>query len=203
MTVLEAISNTIKTSRTVFERRGSQPSIIETVVAHIHSDSADPQIQATLPAELQLTTQSLLMTLPSSTHFLLLPPNLRLYKPYVDLSSSSSSVPHANFVQKLEEWFGSSMEDFQGALEKWFLDLRSVKEVWNIRQSIRRWIYSASGLKDQEIQDLMSKFDNVCQRRITNIWKTAVLDAEKSFQAQLISAIASLGETADVHSAGG
>ncbi len=73
----------------------------------LQSDSALPPTQNALPAELQLTTQALLMTLPSSTHFMLLPQNLKSYKPYVDLDSSSSRVPPSHLIQKVDDWFKS------------------------------------------------------------------------------------------------
>jgi conserved oligomeric Golgi complex subunit 1 len=194
-TALDAISRTVKVARSIFQDDSSQRSMIGIVLEYIQSDSPDPSAYSkTLPSELQLTTQTLLMTLPSSTHFLLLPPNLRFYKPYVDLASSSSFVPQAQFAQKLDEWFLKSTKNLQTAVQRWFSDLQSVKEVWNIRSSIWKWISSSSGLGAQETARLKSIFDDVCHKRVIGIWKLALVDAEKAFRDQLSSAASGLRE---------
>jgi len=194
-TALDAISRTVKVARSIFQDDSSQRSMIGIILEYIQSDSPDPSAYSkTLPSELQLTTQTLLMTLPSSTHFLLLPPNLRFYKPYVDLASSSSFVPQAQFAQKLDEWFLKSTKNLQTAVQRWFSDLQSVKEVWNIRSSIWKWISSSSGLGAQETARLKSIFDDVCHKRVIGIWKLALVDAEKAFRDQLSSAASGLRE---------
>ncbi|KAJ6503353.1 Vps51/Vps67 domain-containing protein [Mycena vitilis] len=194
-TALDAMVKTLTTSRSIFEEAQSNQSMIGTVLEYIQSDSASPGPSLkSLSSELQLTTQALLSTLPSSAHFLLLPPSLRSYKPYVDLSSSSSLIEQAHFTQVLDEWFQSSNHSLQIAASKWFSDLHTVAEVWTLRSSIRQWI-DASGLKAGETATLKSIFDDAAQQRVLNIWKLALSDAEDAFQLQLAAATASLRDT--------
>ncbi|KAJ7110035.1 hypothetical protein C8R44DRAFT_986032 [Mycena epipterygia] len=194
-TALDAMVKTLTTSRSIFEEAESNQSMIGTVLEYIQSDSPSADTNSkSLPSELQLTTQSLLATLPSSTHFLLLPPSLRSYKPYVDLSSSSSLIEQAHFNRVLDEWFQTSNRSLQLAVAKWFADLHTVAEVWTLRASIRQWI-AASALKREETDTLKSIFDGAAQQRVLNIWQLALADAENAFQLQLDAATRSLCET--------
>ncbi|KAK0465603.1 Vps51/Vps67 domain-containing protein [Desarmillaria tabescens] len=195
---LDTIALTVKTARDVFEDKDSEKSMVAAVMEHIQSDSSLPPAQKALPAELQLTTQALLMTLPSSTHFMLLPQNLKSYKPYVDLDSSSSRVPPSHLIQKVDEWFKKSTHILQGALDRWFLDVSAVKDVWSLRSTVRKWIYSSSGLKEQEMEDINLIFDDVCRRRIAEIWKTSLISTQASFGTSLSTAVLSFGENVDV-----
>ncbi|KAJ7361559.1 Vps51/Vps67 domain-containing protein [Mycena albidolilacea] len=192
---LDAMVKTLTTARSIFEEAESRQSMIGAVLEFIQSDSASPDPNSkTLPLELELTTQSLLATLPSSTHFLLLPPALRSYKPYVDLSSSSSLVEHVHFRSVLDEWFQTSNQSLKVAASKWFSDLHSVAEVWTLRSSIRQWI-DASGLRPDEATTLKLIFGDAAQQRVLSIWKLALSNAEDAFQLQLAAATASLRET--------
>ncbi|KAJ7446473.1 Vps51/Vps67 domain-containing protein [Mycena galericulata] len=194
-TALDAMVKTLTTSRSVFEETESKPSMIGTVLEYIQSDSPGPEPNSkSLPSELQLTTQSLLATLPSHTHFLLLPPSLRSYKPYVDLTSSSSLIEQTHFSRVLYEWFRTSNQTLQVAASKWFADLHTVAEVWTLRASIRQWIVEST-LKLEEMETLKSIFDGAAQQRVLNIWKLALSDAEDAFQLQLAAATTSLRET--------
>ncbi|KAJ7103347.1 hypothetical protein B0H15DRAFT_926631 [Mycena belliarum] len=190
---LDALVKTLTTCRCVFEEEESKQSMIGTVLESIQSDSTNSDARS-LPSELQLTTTALLSTLPSSTHFLILPPSLRSYKPYVDLSSSSSLIEQAHFVRVLDEWFQTSNRSLQTATYKWFTELQTVAEVWTLRSSIRQWIDS-SVLRRDETETLKSIFDSAAQQRVLNIWKLALADAEDAFQLRLAAATASLRET--------
>ncbi|KAF7339319.1 hypothetical protein MSAN_02145500 [Mycena sanguinolenta] len=190
---LDAIVKTLTTCRSIFEETELKQSMIRAVLEYMQSDSANPDSKS-LPSELQLTTQSLLATLPSSAHFLLLPPAIRSYRPYVDLSSPSSVVQQAHFSRALDEWFQTSNERLQVAVSKWFSDLHTVAEVWTLRSSIRQWIH-ASGLTPGETKALESIFQDAAQQRVLSIWKLALSDAEDAFQLQLAAATASLRET--------
>lgn len=202
-TALYTIIKTVKNARDIFQEDASGHSLVGTVLEYIQTDSPSSLPHtAHLPTELQLTTQTLLTTLPSSTHFLLLPPALRSYKPYVDLHSSSSSVPQSQFVQRLDDWFRKSTEHLQTAMQRWFSDLQSVREVWNIRTSMRHWILSSPGLGEQEVGQVKSIIDYVCNERVLAIWKSALDDAEMAFQKQLGVATSSLGEGSNAHRIG-
>ncbi|KAJ7207386.1 hypothetical protein B0H12DRAFT_1195590 [Mycena haematopus] len=192
---LNVVVKTLTTSRSIFEEAESKQSMIRAVLEYMQSDSASPDPNSkSPPPELHLTTQSLLATLPSSTHFLLLPPAIRSYKPYVDLSSSSSVVQQAEFSCALDEWFKTSNERLQVAASKWFSDLYTVAEVWALRSSIRQWIH-ASSLKPGETKTLQSIFQDAAQQRVLSIWKLALSDAEDAFQLQLAATTTSLRET--------
>ncbi|KAK0208784.1 Vps51/Vps67 domain-containing protein [Desarmillaria ectypa] len=195
---LDTVALTVKTARDVFEDRNSKKSMVASAMEHIQSDFALPPAQNALPAELQLTTQALLMTLPSSAHFMLLPQNLKSYKPYVDLDSSSSRVSSSHLIQKVDEWFKKSAQILQGALDRWFLDVSAVKDVWSIRSTVRKWIYSSSGLKEQEMEDTNLIFDDVCRRRIAEIWKNSLISTQASFGTSLSAAVLSFCENTDV-----
>jgi hypothetical protein len=185
---LDSISRTITTARNIFQANHADPSLIGGVLQHIQSDALTPSApDRSLSSELQLTTQTLLTTLPSSAHFLLLPPNLRSYKPYVDLTSSSSAVPQPQLAEKLDDWFQRSTKSFQDSLERWFSDLQSVKEVWGVRSSIRKWIHSTSELGNEEHNHVRLIFDSVCRQRVTGIWKADISKTEALFRERLHS----------------
>lgn len=182
---LDTISRTVRTARRTFEGSHTERSLIGRVLKHIHSDSNTvTQSLEDRPAELYITTENLLTTLPSSTHFLLLPPNIRSYKPYVDLDSSSSSMPHGILTQKVDEWFQQATTSLQTAIKEWFSDLQTVKEVWSIRSFTRAWL-SMSELNQVEVARLETILDDAYRDRVTEIWNTTLSSAEKSFQAQI------------------
>ncbi|TRM66104.1 hypothetical protein BD626DRAFT_546460 [Schizophyllum amplum] len=182
MAALDLIARTIIVARCIYQDDATSPGLAGRVLHFIQSDASDA---SDLPADLALTTQSLLATLPSSTHFQLLPPTLRAYKPYVDLSSSSSHlVPHV--VQKPET-----------AIDRWFADLETVKEVWGVRKAVLKWIAGESGLKGGEASHIEGVFDDVCRQRLVGIWKASFLDTEKTFERQLATVVASWKSGAD------
>ncbi|KAJ7281088.1 hypothetical protein C8J57DRAFT_1057375 [Mycena rebaudengoi] len=177
---LDALVQTLISARRIYEESKSHQSMIGAVLEYIQSDSTT---SASQHPELQLTTQALLATLPSSMHFLLLPPSLRSYKPYVDLSSSSSLIAPAHFVHALDAWFQSANASLQGAAAAWFGELHAVAEVWTLRASIRMWI-AAAALAHGEADALTAIFDAAAQQRVLGIWKLALADAEETSQKQ-------------------
>jgi conserved oligomeric Golgi complex subunit 1 len=191
-TALDSISHTVRATRNIYEDDAG-PSLIRRILEYIQSGSTSPEQSKQLPPELCLTTQTLLTTLPSSTHFLL-PPNLRTYKPYVDLNSSSSSIPHPHLIHKVDEWFRQSSSSLHIAVEQWFLNLRSVKEIWSVRSSTKKRI-STSKLKQEEASHLMNILDESCRTCIVRIWKLKLDSALKSFEDGLNSTISSLNNT--------
>jgi conserved oligomeric Golgi complex subunit 1 len=191
-TALDSISRTVKATRSIYEDDGG-PSLIRRVLEYIQSSSIPPEQSQQLPSELCLTTQILLTTLPSSTHFLLLPPNLRTYKPYVDLYSSSSSIPQSYLTQKVDEWFRQSSSSLHIAVEQWFLNLRSVKEIWSVRSSTKKRI-SNSGLVQEEASHLMNILDESCRTCIVRIWKLKLDSTLKCFEDCLNSTVSSLND---------
>ncbi|KAG6837690.1 hypothetical protein H0H93_004966 [Arthromyces matolae] len=193
-TALDAIARTVKAAKGIFEAEESRPSLVRRVLEHIQSDSSSSSDTAQgSPTELYLTTQSLLTTLPSSTHFLLLPPDLRSYKPYVDLDSSSSLVQPLQFTEKLGEWFRKSISNLQKSVTRWFSDLHSVKELWSVRTSTLRWLPTC-GLEKYELSEMTRVFDDLCRHRAVEIWKLRITGSLDSFSQRLDSNLLSLTE---------
>ena len=186
-TTLEAISRTLYTARAVFGTSASARSLAASVLDSIQSEPL-PALPANLPAELLLSTQAVLNSLPSSTYVSLLPANIRAYRPFVDLSSVSSSFPQEVLRDKLGNWFGQSTTNLRGAFDKWLASLDVVSAVWKVRSSLRKWVVH-SGLETPEIVNLTELLDEVFSTRITGIWRAVLVRAEKEF----LQALASLG----------
>lgn len=188
---LAVISHTTKTCRQIYQGTDSRPAMMESVLEYIQSDSADPPKEH-LPLELQLTTQSLLMTLPSSTHFLLLPQTVRSYKPNV--TTSSVTFPHPQFLQRLNEWFNKSSDSLQSAVEQLFLDIRNVRELWSIRTSIRKWVHTTIDLEEPEKRRLNESLDHLSRARIISIWQAVLAESGEVFNSTLKSAVKTSGD---------
>lgn len=180
---LSAIAQTIITARTIFKDEPAKASLIVRVLRSMQEDQSETT-KDTLPDDLYLTTQSLLTHLTSSANFQLLPTTLRLYKPYVDLSSSSTLLDHAELSQRLEEWFKSSSDQWRHSAAQWFLGLQSIKEVWTLRNSIRRYVTNSGLLKEEKIH-ILSDFDSLCHERTLGIWQNLLSDTETKFKKSL------------------
>lgn len=202
---LDTVSRTLRTAREVFQNTPpSRHSMISGVLEYIQSDTSNNSttITLSLPAELLLTTQTLLTALPSSTHFLLLPPNLRSYKPFVDLSSSTSSMSQERFTQKLDEWFRQALDKLQAAVESWFSELESVQEVWSVRSWIRKWVATTSKLEAHEQIHLKNLLDDMSRQRIVVIWKAVLADTAQNFENKLESSMSDLVNGLDANAIG-
>ncbi|KAF8922040.1 hypothetical protein CPB85DRAFT_18175 [Mucidula mucida] len=192
---LDNIASTVRTSRDVFENSSSSSSIAESVLGYIQSDSTvQSSAYASLPTELQLTTESLLMTLPSSTHFMLLPPHLKFYKPAVDVNSPKSRVAPADLRREGMAWLEKATTSIKVSLDRWFLDLSTVKDVWTTRHSLRKWILSFNAFQEQETRSLIDIIDAACRKRISAIWKLILSQAETSFRESILHAVSSFNE---------
>lgn len=199
---MHVISRTVQTARQIFQAEGSQPSLIRHVLEYIQSDSPSfPDQPHASPEELYLSTQSLLAELPSSSHFQLLPPNLRSYRPHVDLTSPHSLIHQPQFRRKLDEWFRQSTANLQPAVKRWFAELQSVKAIWSVRSSAKGWI-STSGLGPEELLQTTDLLDEVCRHRTIEIWKLKLDETLKSFGDQLDSKILSLNQGSEAQRKG-
>lgn len=178
-TTLEAISRTVCTARAVFGTSTSARSLAASVLDNIQSEPSSDS-SATLPPELLLSTQAVLNSLPSSTCVSLLPMNIRAYRPFVDLSSASSSLSQEALRDKLGSWFDQSIANLRGAFDKWLASLDVVSAVWTVRSSLRKWVVH-SGLEAPEIVNLTELLDEVFGTRITGIWNAVLVRAEKEF----------------------
>ncbi|KAJ4485835.1 hypothetical protein J3R30DRAFT_3283663 [Lentinula aciculospora] len=189
LVALQSISQTMRTSRDVFQTRNSQLSLIRATLEFIQTDL----IPLTgLPSELQLTTHSLLDSLPSSSHFSTLPQNLTSYKPHVDVNSQFSSLPPTHLDENLSEWFQKSTDALRISCQTWLSYTDSVKIVWSIRNFLRAWLQSSVALEPSEISHLKALFDEVCSEHIVEIWRMGLSNAETAFRDQLTSAVLSL-----------
>ncbi|KAH7930426.1 hypothetical protein BV22DRAFT_1109288 [Leucogyrophana mollusca] len=182
-TALEVIVATITTARSIFY---GSPSLAAHVLEYIQSDSHSSPTP-TLPKELLLTTQELLSALPSSTYFAILPPAIKSYKPYVDLSSPSSSLPSSILHQKLAAWFAEAQGSLGSATERWIRSVRGVKGVWGVRCAVKTWLSGDGGkdLKESERVALGKAVDGVLRDQIVEIWRGVLGEAEREFTKEV------------------
>ncbi|OJA19557.1 hypothetical protein AZE42_01458 [Rhizopogon vesiculosus] len=183
--VVEVISKTVNSARDVFQsQKSAQPALAVRVLEQMHAES--PTISEPVPPELALNAQTILSGLPSSSYFTLLPTSITSYKPYVELSSASSSVP-GNFLEdKLRTWFDQSCSTLRDALDRWLLELDSVKSVWTVRSSLRKWLLDSGLVKAEQIT-LHNLLEEAVRNRITAIWTNTIYHTKELFLKALTS----------------
>ena len=186
---LDIITRTVNAARTVFQEQGAAAKSLMTSVLENIQPTADPADLDSLPPELRLSTQLLLSSLPSSTHFLLLPQTIKSYKPYVDLSSTSSTVLPSVLTKRLQDWFQKSCTEFSQALRAWFSKVDGMKEMWKLRNWIRKWLFESDGLLEDERSHLHRIVDDACKHQLTNIWAAALREARSGFKKELKGAV--------------
>jgi len=186
---LDIITRTVSTARTIFQEQKTAGKSLMTSVLENIQPTADPTGLNSLPQELRLSTQLLLSSLPSSTHFLLLPQTIKSYKPYVDLTSTSSTVLPSILVKRLQDWFQKSCTEFSQALCTWFSSVNGMKEMWKLRNWIRKWLFGADGLLEGERSHLHRIVDDACRQQLTSIWTAALKNARSGFEKELETAV--------------
>lgn len=195
--VLDAIVRTVGTARATFaDSVSSGPSLMKLALQYFQAPSDNP---GALPPELQLTTQTLLTTLPSSSHLLLLPQSIRAYKPYIDGAAVMTHALQPHMQDKLESWFKRAIQDARSALSDWFAGLDSVREVWDVRTSLLSWLRGADGLESPERFEIESVINGACQKQATSVWKGALDALEAVFDEAIGSATRALEDTASEH----
>ncbi|OJT10057.1 Conserved oligomeric Golgi complex subunit 1 [Trametes pubescens] len=194
-TVLEAVSRTVGTARLMFADAPSGDSSLMKAALHLFQVPTDSLAQ--LPSELQLSTQLLLSSLPSSSHLLLLPQNVRAYKPYVDNTTLLSSSLQTQLRDKLQAWFKRALQELRDALADWFSPLESIQEVWSVRSALLQWLKGVEGLDPSEQQELESVINAASLTQATAVWKTALGRLEASFRDSIAAATTALTEAAD------
>jgi hypothetical protein len=188
--VLEAIASTIGVARASFSHRSDDnPSLMSRILLFIQSDV--PVLDASLAPELQMSTQHLLSTLPSASHFALLPSTIRLYRPHVDLSSATSSIPPAQLALQLSDWLSKAVTNLRNAGEGWFADLRTLKEVWAVRLWFDEWL-GVKELEDGEKQGLAEVIDGVAHGQAVKILRRVLGDLQDRFRDELRDALSQL-----------
>ncbi|KAJ8523340.1 hypothetical protein ONZ45_g169 [Pleurotus djamor] len=193
--ILDSLNATVKSSRDIYFDHAEREPLLTTVLKYIQSDGQSSTASPSLSGELRLTTQTLLDNLPSSTHLSLLPQNMRSYKPYVDLASSSSSIPQPSITQKLDSWFSDACGSVVSVATQWFTHIQEVKEVWDFRASLNRWIAASSGLDGKEHGQLVQVFDNISRHRILEIWKASQSNAHAAFRKSVDEVMSSTSNT--------
>ncbi|KAF9567030.1 hypothetical protein CPC08DRAFT_65181 [Agrocybe pediades] len=181
---LRTIFQTVGTARHIFCARQSSPSLIGRVLGSIQADNEGDRDHDALPDDLIISSQSLLTQLTSSANFQLLPPNLRYYKPYIDMDSSSTSLPQDLLTRKLQDWFASASGQWRQSAERWISGLLTIKDVGSLRNSLRRNILAA-GLEESEKEMTIRDLISLCNKRVIEIWKTRLSDAERDSKARL------------------
>lgn len=193
---LNTITQTVGMSRAIFH--ADAPSLLLRILESTQSESSDSGHPPNLPANLRVSTPTVLGLLTSSAAFQLLQPDVRLYRPYVDLETCSASLTQSVVHQKLQEWFSASCETWQASSSTWFSGLSGVKEVWTLRTSIKRLI-TTSHLGEGEKAYLSSNMDTICHDQIVSIWRKKLSHAEEEFKFRLRSQVS---EHADLNQSG-
>ena len=194
--LVDAITRTVFTARSMFADDSAAPCLMKQALQFIQAPSDDTK---SLPTELRLTTQSLLTILPSSSHLLLLPQSIRMYKPYVDGTSVMTPTLQSQLREKLESWFKKMIQDVRGAFTNWFASLETVREVWDVRDSLLAWLRGTQGLASPERLELEFIINTASQVQATSVWKGALGVLETSFRDAVVSATKTLEEELTGH----
>ncbi len=185
----------------IFDNEAPTRSMMHNVLKFMQPDSDESAGSAVLPSELCLSTLSVLATLPSPIQLQLLPPNLKTYKPYVDLGSSFSMISQVDLSTKLDKWLAESIIKMKSSFQPWLEQLQSVKDVWSIKISVRKWI-SSSQTKPKEALLILNALDDHFRQRILELWKIGLQNAHEMFSAELKSVIVTIGEGKEDNSIG-
>lgn len=189
--VLGLIVNTVDTCRQAFGRL-SGSSMIESLLA-FSQDSDRYLHEPSIPEELRLTTDSLLSSLPNSAHFFALPSDIKSFKPFIDLGSSSSTISGTTLNQKLRTWFSASLDHLRNTAGGWLLRLATIREVWEVRKSTLGWLSKrGSSLGSAEAEALSFFINEQCGIRVEDIWKLLLHNLLSSFSEHLGKALAEI-----------
>jgi conserved oligomeric Golgi complex subunit 1 len=200
-TVIDVVVRTMGVSRRIFLGQTDENSPLMYDVLH-HIQSEDVSAAKSLPAEVRLTSHTLLTSLPSSNHFLLLPASIKSYKPYLESSFLLAGAQNMEFKTKLEDWFKKALQTIRASMELWLAELDTIRELWGVRRWCKRLLNSAIGLEAGEISQFSDALDSVCRHFAVKIWKTALHSSEMAFREQLAAAIKNIELEFDTCSSG-
>lgn len=184
---LQVVAQTMGTARTIFvgdERH--QTSLVAEVLTYVSTEKPPP---AWVPQELRLTTQSLISSLPSSTHYSLLPSNIKGYRPYIDDASTSSSSLQAQVEEQMRDWFRDVLHDLERAIDVWLVELKTIREVWRLRSYVQNWLKKVDGLSLTQRSQLGSAINVWCQKRTRQVWKREIDTTKTAFREALSSTL--------------
>ncbi len=109
---LEAISCTAGVVRHAF-RDGSPPLLLQLLQFY----ASESHVPKSIPTELHISTYSLLASLPGGTIFASLPFDIKAYRPFIDIKSSSATVDRTNVSSRLRSWLVDSCARGKGCLQ--------------------------------------------------------------------------------------
>ncbi|THH33419.1 hypothetical protein EUX98_g755 [Antrodiella citrinella] len=182
-------ASTLGTARTIFLGGALHPtSLMAEVLNYISTEAPPPDW---VPHDLRFTTQTLLASLPSSTHYGLLPSNIKGYKPYIDDNTISTSKIHVQVEEQMQDWFRDALQDLEKAVDNWLSELKTIREVWYLRSQLRTWVDKGEGLVHDEKLQFTSTVENWCQKRTRQIWRSEIDAAKLAFQERLASTLES------------
>lgn len=186
--MLQVIAQTVGMARGVFQAKDNSLSLMGQALHFIQSDLI-PLPSSSLSEDLKLTTQALLNTLPSSTYYLLLPVDIKTYRPFVDLTSPSLTISEQTLSQKLADWFKEATLRWEESVGKCFGTLEKSKEVWEVRIAVRQWLSTTMELTEEEKHRINTVLDVLCRIRVEKIWKSSLDDLYTTFKKNLLSMV--------------
>lgn len=188
--LLEVIWGTMDVARKLFQenKKGPRKSMVERSLEDIQYNTSP---------ESMLTTPIILSGLPSSTHLLTLPPSILSYKPYIDLTSPSAHVDTSILCSKLSIWFNEAMEGFAGRLRVWFAGLKSVREVWGVRQNVLERLQATHGLDETEKAKVQSVLERIVKEKMCDVTSAALEDLERRLDSSLRSVVQEIRDGID------
>lgn len=194
--VLDVVVRTMGTSRTIFlQRSGYDWPLMHDVLRFVQGE--DGTSEKPLPTEVRLSSQTLLTSLPSSNHFLLLPTSIKSYRPYVDGSPLLASEQGDQFSRKLQEWFQKALQSIKSAMESWFAELSTIHDLWEIRRWCLAWLRKTNGLDTRETDEFEAILNAVCRQQAVKIWKSALTSTDEAFRQRLSSSIATVRQSSN------
>lgn len=181
------MARTVGTAREILHVGAKDcPSLIVKVLAFLQVDTPETAAPS-IPDELQLTTQSLLASLPSSSIFLYLPEDITSYRPFIDLDSPSSIISQDVLTSKLRDWIDSAVTNLKSTIKGWLSKLESVRAVWDVQNFIQQLLNEDNIFNADERERIWALINAACQSRVKEIWDISLKAMESSFKISLAS----------------
>ncbi|KAL5535843.1 hypothetical protein ACEPAF_3937 [Sanghuangporus sanghuang] len=192
--VLGCVVGTVGNARAVFgEGPDESPSMIMLMLVSTQADSPHPTFS--LPQELRLSSQAVISSLPSASHFQALPADIRTYKPFIDLESPSSRIREDALNSRLRAWFTKATDHLHESSGPWLSHLQTIKKVWGLRLAAMNWLSVSSDLLVPEDTEVLSLLvDEVCRSRVQALWKAILKKISSSFRESLESMVLAISE---------
>ncbi|KZV74823.1 hypothetical protein PENSPDRAFT_681531 [Peniophora sp. CONT] len=187
--VLSSIALTLGAARRIFEPPGS---LMESALSFIQ----EPDLPAPegLPSELQISTTSLLNSLPSaSSQIGLLPESIRGYRPY--MAADSVPVVQTHLAERLAQWHTTAATELARAAGTWLGALDTLADVWAVRRGAGAWADADEQLSATEIAGLLEALDSAVHARAGSIWRAQLDNMSAAFSSELSAALRGLHDS--------